>query len=86
MYLEARISYETRYENVVSNYSLSCCSKPIRPSFIFGTQIKIFQRKQKERLYLTILLLCVISDTEEKKLLNTIICVYLHTKFILVAS
>ncbi len=25
-------------------YRLSCCSKPLRPSFIFGTQIKIFVR------------------------------------------
>jgi len=29
-------------ENSVINYSPSCRSKPVRPSFIFGTQIKIF--------------------------------------------
>ncbi len=29
-------------ENSVINYSPSCCSKPVRPLFIFGTQIKIF--------------------------------------------
>jgi len=29
-------------ENSASNYSPPCCSNPIRLSFIFGTQIKIF--------------------------------------------
>ncbi len=29
-------------ENSVINYSPSCHCKPVRPSFIFGTQIKIF--------------------------------------------
>ncbi len=29
-------------ENSVINYSPSCRSKPVRPSFIFRTQIKIF--------------------------------------------
>ncbi len=32
-------------ENYVINYSPSCRSKPVRPSFIFRTQIKIFMMK-----------------------------------------
>ncbi len=39
-------------ENSVINYSLSCCSKPIRPSFILGTQIKIFLMKSESFLTL----------------------------------
>ncbi len=34
----------------VINYSPSCRSKPIRPLFIFGTQIKIFLMKSKSFL------------------------------------
>ncbi len=34
-------------ENSVINYSPSCLSKPIRPSFIFATQIKIFLMKSE---------------------------------------
>uniref|UniRef100_A0A673GWB0 Thyroglobulin type-1 domain-containing protein n=1 Tax=Sinocyclocheilus rhinocerous TaxID=307959 RepID=A0A673GWB0_9TELE len=34
-------------ENSVINYSPSCCSKPVRPSFIFGTQFKIFLMKSE---------------------------------------
>ncbi len=34
-------------ESSVINYSPSCRSKPIRPSFIFGTQIKIFFMKSE---------------------------------------
>ncbi len=34
-------------KNSVSNYSPSCCSKLIRPLFIFGTQIKIFLRNPR---------------------------------------
>jgi len=26
----------------IKSYSPTCCSNPVRPSFIFGTQIKIF--------------------------------------------
>ncbi len=36
-----RVSSPKNYISVI-NYSPSCCSKPIRPPFIFGTQIKIF--------------------------------------------
>ncbi len=32
----------SKNENSVINYSPSCRSKPVRPSFIFGTQMKIF--------------------------------------------
>ncbi len=32
---------------IVINYSPSCRSKPVRPSFIFGTQIKIFLMKSE---------------------------------------
>ncbi len=39
-------------ENSVINYSPSCCSKPVRPSFIFGTQIKIFLMKYESFLTL----------------------------------
>ncbi len=39
-------------ENSVINYSPSCRSKPVRPSFIFGTQIKIFLIKSKSSLTL----------------------------------
>ncbi len=31
----------------VNSYSPSCRSKPVRPSFIFGTQIKIFLIKSE---------------------------------------
>ncbi len=34
-------------ENSVINYSPSCRSKPARPSFTSGTQIKIFLKKVK---------------------------------------
>ncbi len=34
-------------ENSVINYLPSCRSKPVRPSFIFWTQIKIFLKKSK---------------------------------------
>ncbi len=37
-------------EHSVTNYSPSCCSKPIRPWFIFGTQIKIFFMKSESFL------------------------------------
>ncbi len=33
--------------NSVSNYLPSCCSKLVRPLFIFGTQIKIFLRNPR---------------------------------------
>ncbi len=39
-------------ENYVINYSPSCPSKPVRPSFIFRTQIKIFLMKSKSFLTL----------------------------------
>ncbi len=39
-------------ENSVINYSPSCCSKPVRPSFIFGRQIKMFLIKSEN--YLTL--------------------------------
>ncbi len=39
-------------ENSVINYSSSCRSKPERPSFIFGTQIKIFLMKSESSLIL----------------------------------
>ncbi len=39
-------------ENSVINYSPSCRSKPIRPLFIFGTQIKIFLMKYESSLTL----------------------------------
>ncbi len=29
-------------DNYVINYSLSCCSKPLRPSFIFGNKLRYF--------------------------------------------
>ncbi len=35
------------------NYSASCRFKPARPSFIFGTQIKIFFMKHENFLNLT---------------------------------
>ncbi len=35
-------------KNVVINYSPSCCSKPVRPLFIFRTQIKIFSDEIRE--------------------------------------
>ncbi len=38
--------------NSVINYSPSCCSKPVRPSFVFGTQIKIFLMKSESFLTL----------------------------------
>ncbi len=38
--------------NSVINYSPSCCSKPVRPLFIFGTQIKNFLKKSKSFLTL----------------------------------
>ncbi len=34
-------------ENSVINYSPSCRSKPVRPSLIYRTQIKIFFKKSK---------------------------------------
>ncbi len=39
-------------ENSVINDSSSCCSKPLRPSFIFGTQIKIFLMNSESSLTL----------------------------------
>ncbi len=39
-------------ENDVIKYSPSCCSKPERTSFIFGTQIQIFLLKSKSFLNL----------------------------------
>ncbi len=39
-------------ENSVINYSPLCCSKPVRPLFIFGTQIKIFLMKSESFLTL----------------------------------
>ncbi len=41
-------------ENSVINYSPSCRSKPIRPSFIFGTQIKSILMKSESFLTLHI--------------------------------
>ncbi len=34
--------------NYVINYSPSCRSKPVRPLFIFGTQIKMFVDEIRE--------------------------------------
>ncbi len=34
------VGYVSRHTPI--NYSPSCRSKPVRPSFIFGTQIKLF--------------------------------------------
>ncbi len=42
----------TSFEVLSLNYSTSCCSKPVRPSFIFGTQIKIFWMKSERFLTL----------------------------------
>ncbi len=42
----------TQNENSVINYSPSCRSKPIRPSFIFRTQIKMFLMKSESFLTL----------------------------------
>ncbi len=42
----------SKNENSVINYSPSCCSKPVRPSFVFGTQIKIFLMKSESFLTL----------------------------------
>ncbi len=38
--------------NSVINYSPSCQSKPVKPSFIFGTQIKIFLMHSESSLTL----------------------------------
>jgi len=51
-------TYPTAYsspknEDSVSNYSPSCCSNPVRLSFIFWTQIKIFLMKSKSYLSLS---------------------------------
>ncbi len=42
----------SKNKNSVINYSPSCRSKPIRPSFIFWTQIKIFLIKSESFLTL----------------------------------
>ncbi len=42
----------TKNGNSVINYSPSCRSKPVRPSFIFGTQIKICFIKSESSLTL----------------------------------
>ncbi len=42
----------SKNESSVINYSPSCCSKPVRPSFIFRTQFKIFLMKSKSFLTL----------------------------------
>ncbi len=40
------------WNSSVIDYPLSCCSKPVRPSFIFWTQIKIFLMKSESFLTL----------------------------------
>ncbi len=40
-------------ENSVINYLTSCHSKPVRTSFIFGTQIKIFLTSSKSLMLLS---------------------------------
>ncbi len=47
-----QISKAIQNHKSVINYSPSCHSKPVRPSFIFGTQIKIFLMKSES--YLTL--------------------------------
>ncbi len=37
--------------NYVINYSPSCCSKPVRPPFIFGTHIKYIQTARILKLH-----------------------------------
>ncbi len=39
-------------DNFVMNYSPSCCSKPVKHSFIFGTLIEIFLMKSESFLSL----------------------------------
>ncbi len=41
-YMNIKGTVHQKNENSVTNYSPSCRSKPVRHSFIFGTQIKIF--------------------------------------------
>ncbi len=49
--MQLKLNFITN-ENSVFKYSPSCCYKPVRPSFLFGTQTKIFLMKPKS--YLTL--------------------------------
>ncbi len=50
--IQGTLKGSPKNENSVINYSPSCCSKPVRPLFIFGTQIKIFLLKSESFLTL----------------------------------
>ncbi len=50
--LPSALNSSPKNENSVINYSPSCLSKPVRPSFIFRTQIKIFLMKSESFLTL----------------------------------
>ncbi len=78
----------TKNKNSVINYLLSCRSKPIRPSFIFRTQMKIFLIKSESFLTLHTqsnyhVQGSALTDTEEKKLLNKVVIFvfFLHKKY-----
>ncbi len=48
------------------NYSPSCRSKPVRPSFIFGTQIKIFLMKSESLHCGTVMSMCRILTRKKR--------------------
>ncbi len=61
------------HPKIVINYSPSCHSKLVRPSFIFGTQIKIFLMKSERFLSLHIWTAMQLTRSRPRKVVRTYI-------------